>query len=62
MIKTESIFMWDNMENTIQITESRIDIINRKTNLYDPNFCSQDNDGCSLKYSYIIGEYMPMKK
>ena len=54
--------MWDNMENTIQITESRIDIINRKTNLYDPNFCSQDNDGCSLKYSYIIGEYMPMKK
>ena len=62
MSKPESIYMWDNMDNIIQIIESWIEIINRKTNLYDPNFSPQDNDGCSLKSSQIIGELMPMKK
>ena len=55
MSKTESIYMWDNVYNTTQTIESLIDLINRKTDLYDPKFCSQDNDGCSLKYSHIIG-------
>ena len=53
--------MWENVDNTIQIIESRINLINRKTDLYDPNFFSQDNDICSLKSSHIIGEFMPMK-
>ena len=48
--------------NTIQIIESRIELINRKTDLYDPKFCSQDNDGCSHKSSRIIGEFVPMEK
>ena len=47
MIKPEANYMWGNVDNTIQIIESRIDLINRKTDLYDPKFCSQDNDGCS---------------
>ena len=50
------------MENTIQINESLIDLINRKTDLYDPKFCSQDNDGCSQKLSNIIREFTPIKK
>ena len=54
--------MLGNVDNTIQIIESRIDLINRETDLYYPKLCSQDNYGCSLKYSYIIGEFMPMKK
>ena len=62
MSKPESIYMWDNVDNTIQMFESRIDLINRKTDLYDPKVSSQDNDGCSLKSSHIIGEFMPMKK
>ena len=62
MSKPESIYMWDNVENTIKIIESRIDLINRKTDLYDPTFPHQDNDGCSLKSSHIIGEFVPMKK
>ena len=62
MSKPESIYMWDNVDNTIQMFESRIDLINRKTNLYDPKISSQDNDDCSLKYSHIIGEFIPMKK
>ena len=53
--------MWYNVDNTIQRIESRIDLINRRNDLYDPKFCSQDNDGCSLKSSHIIGEFVPMK-
>ena len=62
MSKPESVFMWDNLYNIILTIESQIEIINRKNDLYDPKFCSQDNDGCSLKSSHIIGELMPMKK
>ena len=54
--------MWDNVYKTIQIIGSLIDLINRKSTLYDPEFCFQDNDGCSLKSSHIIGEFMPMKQ
>ena len=44
MIKPEANYMWVNVDNTIQIIESQIDLINRKIDLYDPKFCSQDND------------------
>ena len=54
--------MWDNVDKTIQRIESRIYFINRKPDLYYPKFHSQDNDGCSLKSSHIIGEFVPMKK
>ena len=62
MSKPEANYMWVNVENTVQIIDSRIDLINRKTDLYDPKFCSQNNDGCSQKSSHIIGEFVPMKK
>ena len=62
MSKPESIYMWDNVDKTIQIIESRIDLINRRTDLYYPKYCSQDNKACSLKYSDIIGEFVPMKE
>ena len=62
MRKPESIYMWENVDNTIQIIEPWIDLINRKTDLCNPNCFPQDNEGCSLKYSHIIGEFMPMKK
>ena len=55
MSKPEANYMWGNMDNTIQIIESRIELINRTTDLYDPKFCSQDNDGCSQISSHIIG-------
>ena len=50
------------MDDNIEIIESRIDLINRKTDSYDPKLFSQDNDGCSHKSSHIIGEFVPMKK
>ena len=54
MSKPESIYMWDNVEKTIQIIESRIDLINRRTDLYDLQYYSEDNEYCSLKSSHII--------
>ena len=62
MSKPESIYMWDNVDKTIQRIESRIDLINRRTDLYDPQYFPQDNEYCSLKYSHIIGEFVPMKE
>ena len=62
MSKPEANYMWDNVENTIKIIESRIDLINRKTDVYDPKFFSQENDGCSQKSCHIIGEFMPLGK
>ena len=34
MSKPESNYMWGNVDNTIQIIESQIDLINRKTDLF----------------------------
>ena len=61
MSKPESSYMWGNVDNTIKIIESRIDLIKKKTDLYNPNLFSQDNRGCSHKSSHIFGEFMPMK-
>ena len=62
MSKPEANYIWCNLDNTIQNIESLVDLINRKTDLYDTKCCSQDKDVCSHKSSHIIGEFMPMKK
>ena len=61
MGKTQSIYMWDNVDKTIQIIESRNDLISKKTDLYDPQYFSKDNEDCSLKSSHIIEEFVYMK-
>ena len=53
--------MWENVDKTIQRIESRIDLISKTTDLYDTQYCSKDNEDCSLKYSHIIGEFVQMK-
>ena len=62
MSKPEANYIWGNVDNTIQIFESRIDLINRTTDLYHPKFCSPDNDGCSHRSYHNIGEFVLMKK
>ena len=62
MSKPEANYLWGNVDNTIQIIESRIDLINRTTDLYDPKLFSPDNDGCSQRSSHNIGEFLTMKK
>ena len=47
MSKPEANYMWGNVGDIIQIIESLIDLINRTTDLYDPKYCSPDNEGCS---------------
>ena len=62
MSKPETNYMWGNVDNTIQTIESKNDLINRTTDLYDPKFCSPDNYGCSRQSSHNIGEFLLMKK
>ena len=62
MSKPEENGMWENMDYSIQIIESRIDLINRTTDLYDPKFCCPDNDGCSHQSYHNIGGFVGMKK
>ena len=62
MGKPESIYMWGNLEKAIQRSESRIELINKTTDLYDPQYFSKNNKYCSLIFSHIIGEFVQMKK
>ena len=62
MSKPKADYMWVNVDNNIQIIESKIDLINRTTGLYDLNFFSQDNNGCSQQASLNIGQLVLMKK
>ena len=55
-------YMWENMDKIIQIIESRIDLISKTSDLYDPQYCSKDNEYCSLKSSDIIRPFVQMKK
>ena len=61
MSKPKSIYMWENVDNTIQIIESRIDLFTKKTDLYYPRYCSKDNEDLSFKSSHIIGTFVQMK-
>ena len=55
MSKPEANYMWDNVDTTIQIIESQIDFINKKTDLHDPKILFPDNDGSSQPSSHNIG-------
>ena len=62
MIKSKSTYVWDNVDNIIQIIESQIDFIYHTTDLYDPQFCSREEIDCSLQSSKCIRELMHTKK
>ena len=62
MSNTWENYNWGKVCDIIQEIESRIDLINRTTGLYDPKFCSPDNDGCSQRSSHNIEEFVTMKK
>ena len=50
------------MDRIIQIIESQIDLISKTTDLYNSQYCSKDNEDCSLKSYHIIREFLQMKK
>ena len=62
MSNTSVNYKWGKVYITIQVIESRIDLKNRTTDLYDPKFCSPDNDGCSQQSYHNIGGFVPTKK
>ena len=62
MSKPQSIYMWKNVDRIIQIIESQLDLIYETTDLYDFQYCSKENEDCSLKISHITGEMLPIKK
>ena len=49
MGKPESIYMWGNLEKAIQRSESRIELINKTTDLYDPQYFSKNNKYCGIQ-------------
>ena len=57
MSNTLEKYKWGKVYSTIQEIESRIDLKNKTTDLYDPNFFCPDNDGCS----HNIGGFVSMK-
>ena len=44
-----------------QKIDSQIELISKTTDLYDPQYCSKDNEDCSLNSSHIIGGCVHMK-
>ena len=47
MSNTSAEYKWQVVVQNIQKIESRIDVENKTTDLYDPKFCYPDNGGCS---------------
>ena len=62
MIKPQSNYAWVNVYKTIQIIDSQIGLSSKTIDLYYLQYFSKDNEYCSLKSSYIIGEFVHMKK
>ena len=46
MIKSKSIYLWDNVDNIIQIIDSRIDLISHTTDLYELQYFSKEDGDC----------------
>ena len=62
MGQPQSIYMWKNVDKIILRNESQNDLISKITDLQYPQYCSKENEKCSLKASHIIGKFVQMKK
>ena len=57
MSNTSANYKWGKVYSTIKGIESRIDLKNRTTDIYDSKFCYPDYDSCSQN----IGGFVAMK-
>ena len=48
MRKSKSIYVWDNVENILQIIESQIDFNSHITYLYDQKYCPKEDTDRSI--------------
>ena len=62
MSKSQSIYMWENVDRIIQIIESRIDFNSKTAYLYDSKYCSKEYADCSLQYYRFITELVQLHK
>ena len=54
--------MWDNVDRVIQIIEPRIDFSSKTTDLYYSQYCSKEDEDCSLQSSHFIRELVKLNK
>ena len=62
MSKYQPIYIWENVDRIIQIIESRIDFNSKTTDLYDSQYCSKEDEECSLQYFHFIIELFQLNK
>ena len=62
MSKSKSIYVWDDVDDIIQIIESKIDFIYHTTGLYYLKFYSKEDEDNSLQYFNYIRELLQIKK
>ena len=53
--------MWDNVDRIIQRLESQIDFNLKTTDLYDSQYCSKEDEDCSIQSSNFIRELVQLK-
>ena len=54
--------MWYNVDNIVQRIESKIDFITHKTDLYDLQFFSEEDEDCLFQSSHCIRGWIHVKK
>ena len=54
MSKPQSIYMWENVDRIIQKIESRIDFDSQKTEFYDSQYYSKEDEYCLLESSHFL--------
>ena len=62
MSKTQSIYIWDNVDRIILRIESKIDFDSKTTDLYDSQYCSKYYEDCSIQSYRFIIELVQKKK
>ena len=54
MSKSQSIYMWDNVDRIIQRIESRIDFDSKTKYLHYSQYISKEDEDCSIQSSLFI--------
>ena len=62
MSKYRSIYIWENVDKTIQIIESRIEFNTKTTEFYGSKYFSKEDKGCSLQSYHLIRESLQLNR
>ena len=62
MSKSQSIYMWGNVDSIVLRIESQIGFESKTTDLCDSQYCSKEDEDFSPQSSHFIIELVQMKK